>query len=1750
MEISTMTQTTVGLSTMATFTMAPSTMATSTMAPSTMATSTMAPSTMATSTMAPSTMATSTMAPSTMATSTMATSTMVPSTMATSTMAPSTMTTFTMAPSTMATSTIAPSTMATSTMAPSTMTTFTMVPSTMATSTKVSSTMASSTAMLSTMALSTTASSTTVLSTAMLSRMATSTIVPSTMTSSTARLLTMAASITALSTMTPLTTASSMAVPFTVAPSTMMLSTMATSAKIVSTIAPCTAVPSTVASSVMTPSTIALSMLEISTATSMTSFIIEGCSSPIITLTPSNPQSCMPWYNQRSQSLSISSIIQLNCPKSLLTRIQWTIYACRPLCSFQIEIDPSVAIMTLSELFLPSRSLHYGIYMVKLTVTMQVLPQLTSSEVTYISIIPSPITVNLIRFGSSMISIGRNQTLILDPGSFSIDPDEVIFDANNWNYSYYCRIGSQLNFMPIDSPFCFGNRSECYYGSNGIRSSLIIQPGLLQINQTYQFRADLINALNASRIFTGYVLVKVEENDSMIISISCVISEICLLVDEYHLINPTTQLALTSLWLNSEVNQSFNGLITWNIYQGSMNTTMQWTLLPNIRTYAYNWFFGIDSENFTATKDLFINYPSVKYWRFEVIYSMDSIHGIGAIDFMINSPPENGTCSISPHNGTTTTLFTIICENWIDANGVRDYSFYTWTTNSSAFAILGYTIIPTIQVLLPANGNDKTMIHVIARIRDMYGCMTEIDLPTVSIVFDMATTNNLINDVVTIPINLVNNTQLNSNPIVIMLAGGNQNRVSQVLIAQVQALNAMSLKIFQTAVAGNISAVTISVTSLNDERQVPSSSTVNISTMVEYSQQWNHLAEVRDYLISFVTNLMITTIDSIILQSSMLAQLTEITSQLTRDTALLASTRCNELANKLHNIASTTDYDNIKLVVDSIHRCASNTFQAINLVLNERGIVLDIDRKRANILPVDYDTDLELSWSNFKLIIPRDPNLSVPPMALQNIASASSSGNLTNNQQFNLHFINATLPTSNISKSVHFEMLPDDQTRGYMIIYRFDTVPQLNSSINQTDGWFLFCPSNLNNEGLWITFIDNQQMSNHQSVIFGVRELNQTEFDMYCFNETLNLPPITDQPYNFTANYSLRIFISGCYYRDSNDQWQSDGLNVQFNLVGAEDETGTRTLIDPNREILQRGFVDSFIIAVPSSLGALQYIHIWHDNSSQGRSASWFLKYVIVCNLQTMEKTYFICQNWLAIDKDDGMIERYLPTAGELQTHDIAYIFAKKAYYNMSDEHLWFSIFSRPPASHFTRVQRCTCCFLLLFTAMLLGILYYDQAQQAKNTISGGFHLGPLYITREQVSTVADYWQWLQNSFVSNIRAQQWYNGDPPRNLNGFINDKNNRLIGWVVMRQLRVRPEYDCRIPDMFRGTVRWCSSDYKIWTADRRLFQPGWTLNASNISYSQSIENAFKYRSSNEIDSYSHMTDHAFYDGGGYIYEFRGRLNDIKKNLTVLQQLSWIDRLTRAIFIQFSLYNPNAELFTSAIITVEFLVTSGLISSSRFDPFRFHNNLKGFSSVFHLICATIYLVLIIYLTLTEIQSLIRKKQAYFRVFWSYIEWSIIGCSWASVALVIWRYREMSRIGILFHKTNGMQYLNLELVASVDNYLTCLLGLCCYLAMIKLIGFFRFNRRLSVFNRTLQYAAKDLLYFSLQFSIIAFAFIALFYLLFTAAVQSCSTLLLTTQMFIEEHDVQTHLEYEEQVHRFPERIDQLLAALERVGSY
>ena len=86
--------------------------------------------------------------------------------------------------------------------------------------------------------------------------------------------------------------------------------------------------------------------------------------------------------------------------------------------------------ITLSELFLPARTLDYGTYQLTLTVAMTVAPEFIATATVYVTITPTPITANIMPLGTSMIAHGRSQNLVLDPGTNSVDPDADTFNAS------------------------------------------------------------------------------------------------------------------------------------------------------------------------------------------------------------------------------------------------------------------------------------------------------------------------------------------------------------------------------------------------------------------------------------------------------------------------------------------------------------------------------------------------------------------------------------------------------------------------------------------------------------------------------------------------------------------------------------------------------------------------------------------------------------------------------------------------------------------------------------------------------------------------------------------------------------------------------------------------------------------------------------------------------------------------------------------------------------------------------------------------------------------------------------------------------------------------------------------------------------------------------------------------------------------------------------------------------------------------
>lgn len=207
-----------------------------------------------------------------------------------------------------------------------------------------------------------------------------------------------------------------------------------------------------------------------------------------------------------------------------------------------------------------------------------------------------------------------------------------------------------------------------------------------------------------------------------------------------------------------------------------------------------------------------------------------------------------------------------------------------------------------------------------------------------------------------------------------------------------------------------------------------------------------------------------------------------------------------------------------------------------------------------------------------------------------------------------------------------------------------------------------------------------------------------------------------------TYHYELTFFTG---------QRRGAGTTAQVSclLVGDHDDSGICILKDEKRPTFQQGSANSFIISVSGSLGTITSLRVWHDN--HGLSPAWFLKRVLVRNLQSDACAVFICERWFALDEDDGAIMRELTPAGEKDLTSFSRLFSSKLYKNFTDAHLWFSVLLKPARSTFTRAQRASCCLCLLSTAMVSSAMFYGQT--AAGDDSANLVLGPIEVNLRSI---------------------------------------------------------------------------------------------------------------------------------------------------------------------------------------------------------------------------------------------------------------------------------------------------------------------------------------------------------------------------------------------------------------------------------
>ncbi|NXX40852.1 PKD1 protein, partial [Tricholaema leucomelas] len=163
--------------------------------------------------------------------------------------------------------------------------------------------------------------------------------------------------------------------------------------------------------------------------------------------------------------------------------------------------------------------------------------------------------------------------------------------------------------------------------------------------------------------------------------------------------------------------------------------------------------------------------------------------------------------------------------------------------------------------------------------------------------------------------------------------------------------------------------------------------------------------------------------------------------------------------------------------------------------------------------------------------------------------------------------------------------------------------------------------------------------------------------------------------------------------------------HVGIALYGVDNKSGHRHLDGENA--FHRNSLDVFQIATERSLGSIWRIRIWHDN--KGLSPSWYLQHVIVRDLQSSKSYFFLVNDWLSVESEDndGMVEKEVYAASETELRSFWRLFRAELQRGFFEKHLWLSLWDRPPRSRFTRLQRATCCSLLIFLFLCANAVWY-----------------------------------------------------------------------------------------------------------------------------------------------------------------------------------------------------------------------------------------------------------------------------------------------------------------------------------------------------------------------------------------------------------------------------------------------------------
>lgn len=299
-------------------------------------------------------------------------------------------------------------------------------------------------------------------------------------------------------------------------------------------------------------------------------------------------------------------------------------------------------------------------------------------------------------------------------------------------------------------------------------------------------------------------------------------------------------------------------------------------------------------------------------------------------------------------------------------------------------------------------------------------------------------------------------------------------------------------------------------------------------------------------------------------------------------------------------------------------------------------------------------------------------------------------------------------------------------------------------------------------------------------------------------------------------------------------------------------------------------------------------------------------------------------------------------------------------------------------------------------------------------------------------------------------------------------------------------------------------CNEGFGLSVNDETDYTVGWNILTGNRSV-DNIREEYLYHSSSALDGYPYWGQLSVYGGGGYLARLTGNERQLLSKFKQLQSEQWVDRYTRAIFVEFTVYNPQINLFAITTMLLEFSPSGGIFPSYRFEPAML---LPYMTSVmlFQIACEIIYLIFTLFFVFKEMRSIWKQRCSYFKQFWNLIQLGICIMSVSAIVIYFYRLIVTNQQTARFRETQGYAYQKFQYVGYWSEMFTYMIGWLVFFSSLKFLKLLRFNKKMSLLASTLKNSVKDLMYFSVIFTIVFLAFIQLFYLIYISSIPTFQT--------------------------------------------